>query len=399
MSKLNVGNDNSDNNTSTQATNADTQVTNASTNQYLKVNYNNSIKDLLVPTKDTLDQLKESGVVYSAKKLETGTNLNTDLSKTDPFNFDGSTETGTLGVTGTLPIEHGGTGRPSRDSAYSNLMSGGLYKGNLNDAQNAGVYMFTTADTTNYPTYAGRADNWARLEVTTSIRDSAGVMQRVIYSSEGVEFTRLHANGTTWTPWQIVVSGAVAHRQFVQSIPSGANLNDYMINGSYVSSDGQNVIANLPPFFGDGKGAFTLFVTGITTNTAYTNQILITIDNRHIYTRSQTNWQSPWTWTDWTQIITTNIGGDYYAQLRSPNNLIHAGNEFTFAAPQISNDIWLNYRTASGNTDGNIEKYLFGNGKGGLASISADGIYAGNNLYGTSLPAAGSKGRIFFKKV
>lgn len=269
--------------------------------------------------------------------------------------------------------------------------------------------MFTTADTTNYPTYAGRADNWARLEVTTSARDSAEVMQRVIYSTEGVEFTRLHANGTTWTPWQIVVSGTVAHRQFVQAIPSGANLNDYMINGSYISSDGQNVIANLPPFFSDGKGAFTLFVTGITTTTAYTNQILITIsNNKHIYMRSQTNWQSPWTWTDWAEMITTDIGGDYYAQLQSPNNLIHSGNEFTFAAPQLtSNDVWINYRTASGDLDGNIDTYQFGNGRGGLASISADGIYAhggfyasnNSSIYGTSLPAAGTAGRVFFKKV
>lgn len=284
-----------------------------------------------------------------------------------------------------------------------------MYKGNLNDAQNAGVYMFTTADTTDYPTYAGRTDNWARLEVTTSARDSGEVMQKVIYSTDGVEFTRLHANGTTWTPWQIVVSGAVAHRQFVQAIPSGANLNDYMINGSYISSDGQNVIANLPPFFSDGKGAFTLIVTGITTTTAYTNQILITISNsKHIYMRSQTNWQSPWTWTDWSEIITTDIGGDYYAQLQSPNNLIHAGNEFTFAAPQLtSNDVWINYRTASGNLDGNIDTYQFGNCRGGLASISADGIYAhggfyasnNSSIYGTSLPAAGTKGRIFFKKV
>lgn len=168
-----------------------------------------------------------------------------------------------------------------------------MYKGNLNDAQNAGVYIFTTADTTNYPTYVGRADNWARLEVTTSARDSAEVMQRVIYSNEGVEFTRLHASGTTWTPWQIVVSGAVAHRQFVQAIPSGSDLNDYMINGSYASDSSENVIANLPPFFGDGKGAFTLLVTGIAMNSLYTNQILIALDNKHIYMRSQLSWKEP----------------------------------------------------------------------------------------------------------
>lgn len=311
-------------------------------------------------------------------------------------------------ITGVVDFAHGGTGRASRDSGYSALMSGGMYKGDLNDAQNAGVYLFTTADTTNYPTYAGRTETWARLEVTTSDRDSAEVVQRVIYSSEGVEFTRLYASGITWTPWQIVVGGAVAHRQFVQSIPSGANLNDYMINGSYISAYSGNVIANLPPFFNDGKGAFTLFVTGINTTTAYTNQILITIgETKNIYMRSQTNWQSPWTWTDWTEIINTDIGGDYYARLQSPNNLINSGNEFTFAAPQLtSNDVWINYRTASGDPDGNIDTYQFGNCRGGLASISVDNIYAhggfyagNNNLYGTSLPAAGNKGRVFFKKV
>lgn len=281
--------------------------------------------------------------------------------------------------------------------------------------------MFTTANTTNYPTYAGRADGWARLEVTTSARDSAEVMQRVIYSSEGVEFTRLHANGTTWTPWQIVVSGAVAHRQFVQSIPSGADLNNYMTNGSYVSTSNENVIANLPPFFGGGKGAFTLLVTGITTEGAYTNQILITVDNKHIYTRSQTNWQSPWIWTDWTQVITTNIGGDYYAQLQCPNNLLHAGNEFTFVPDGFSNNVYINYRTVGGGT-GNIDGYTFLKGNKSDADdalapiragnskftaiqcsngfwISGGGFHVDTSTYGTSLPAAGSKGRVFFKKV
>lgn len=197
-------------------------------------------------------------------------------------------------ITGVVDFAHGGTGRAGRDSGYSNLMLGGIYKGSLNDAQNAGVYIFTTTNTTEYPTYAGRTDNWARLEVTTSLRDSAEVMQRVIYSTDGVEFTRLHANGTTWTSWQIVVSGAVAHRQFLQSIPSGADLNDdkYLISGAYASDSSDNIISNLPLYFGNGKGAFTLLVTGIASTTSYTNQILIALDNIHIYMRSQTSWKN-----------------------------------------------------------------------------------------------------------
>ena len=55
---------------------------------------------------------------------------------------------------------------------------------------------------------------------------------------------------------------------------------------------------------------------------------------------------------------------------------MHFGNEFTFASPQVSGDAWFNYRTASGNLDGNIGTYHFGNGKGGLAPIKASGIYA-----------------------
>jgi hypothetical protein len=53
-----------------------------------------------------------------------------------------------------------------------------------------------------------------------------------------------------------------------------------------------------------------------------------------------------------------------YAKLATYNNLIHSGNEFTFVPAQYSGSVWLNYRTASGSTDGNIAEYIFGNGKG-----------------------------------
>ena len=325
-------------------------------------------------------------------------------------------------VTGVVDIAHGGTGRTSRDSSYSALMSGGVYKGNLNDAQNAGVYIFTTADTTNYPTYAGRADNWARLEVTTSARDSSEVMQRVIYSTDGVEFTRFCANGTTWTSWQPVVSGSVAHRQFIKSIPSGADLNDdlYLINGVYASSSSENIVANLPPFFGDGKGAFTLIVTGINPSGTYTNQILIAPDNWHIYMRSQTNWQKPWNWTDWNPII---------VEMTKPGT---GKSETHLNISQLSLEPNLYFdRNVSGykytrlyeaNTQAAelafAQKYV--NGSEVISRLAWDGdhiefrgdnntMWLGSNYhpmarlyisdYGTSLPTAGSKGRVFFKKV
>lgn len=295
-----------------------------------------------------------------------------------------------------------------------------MYKGNLNDAQNAGVYIFSTAETTNYPTYAGRTDNWARLEVTTSIRDSGEVMQKVIYSTDGVEFTRLHANGTTWTPWQIVVSGAVAHRQFVQNIPSGANLNDYMINGSYVSTSSENVIANLPPFFGDGKGAFTLLVTGITTDSLYTNQILIAIDNKHVYMRAQMNWKEPWAWTDWAPVpveVVNKTAGKSEVHLNISQLDIEPDLYFDRSVGGYKYTRLYEANTQAAEL-AFAQKYV--NGSEAISRLAWDGdhiefrgdnntMWLGSNYhpmarlyisdYGTSLPAAGSKGRVFFKKV
>lgn len=171
------------------------------------------------------------------------------------------------------------------------------------------------------------------------------------------------------------ISSVDQYRIKWQTIPDGADLNDdvYKVPGHYRSIWGVNKISNAPP--GLSSGAFELVVTGISDG-SYCTQTVKDFSNNRSWVRTQTTWQKPWMWTNWTNIVTTDIGGDYYARLQSPNNLIHAGNEFTFASPQFSGDAWLNYRTASGNTDGNIGTYLFGNGKGGLAPIKVSGIYA-----------------------
>lgn len=171
------------------------------------------------------------------------------------------------------------------------------------------------------------------------------------------------------------ISSSDQYRIKWKTIPDGADLNDdtYKVPGHYRSIKGANKISNAPPHL--SSGAFELVVTGIS-DSSYCTQTVKDISNNRSWVRTQTTWQKPWMWTNWTNIVTTDIGGDYYARLQSPNNLIHAGNEFTFAAPKLSNDIWLNYRTASGNLDGSIGTYLFGNGKGGYAPIKASGVYA-----------------------
>ena len=171
------------------------------------------------------------------------------------------------------------------------------------------------------------------------------------------------------------ISSSDQYRIKWQTIPDGADLNDdaYKVPGHYRSIWGVNKIANMPPDFGI-YGAFELMVTGIS-DASYCTQWLKDISTNRLWVRTQTTWQTPWNWTDWERhLIPADLKS--YARLQSPNNLMHAGNEFTFASPQFSGDAWLNYRTASGNLDGNIGTYLFGNGKGSLASIKASGIYA-----------------------
>lgn len=78
----------------------------------------------------------------------------------------------------------------------------------------------------------------------------------------------------------------------------------------------------------------------------------------------------------------SNLGA---AALASPNNLMHSGNEFTFASDCFSGNIWFNYRTASGEKDGNITGYTFGDGSGcALAAITFN-TFSGNaaNVTGT----------------
>jgi hypothetical protein len=77
----------------------------------------------------------------------------------------------------------------------------------------------------------------------------------------------------------------------------------------------------------------------------------------------------------------TLFGDEVYAKLTNPNNLIHSGNEFTFASDAFDGEIYINYRTAAGNQNGNITGYRFCQGNGGtLSSIYALAYY--QNGYG-----------------
>lgn len=60
-----------------------------------------------------------------------------------------------------------------------------------------------------------------------------------------------------------------------------------------------------------------------------------------------------------------------YAKVKSPNDMLHNGNEFTFIPDGYTGQVYINHRTASGQANGNVTNYYFGNGKGGLATFIA----------------------------
>ena len=175
------------------------------------------------------------------------------------------------------------------------------------------------------------------------------------------------------------ISSSDQYRIKWQTIPDGADLNDdtYKVPGHYRSTQGTNKIANMPPNFGV-YGAFELIVTGIS-DASYCTQWLKDISTNRSWVRTQTNWQTPWNWTDWERhLIPTDMSD--YAKLQSPNNLMHAGNEFTFVPDGFSNNVYINYRTVGGGT-GNIDGYTFLKGIKSDADAALAPIRAGNSKF------------------
>lgn len=100
----------------------------------------------------------------------------------------------------------------------------------------------------------------------------------------------------------------------------------------------------------------------------YPKQIAVSAGSMYIRTGISNT-----TWGNWSAVL---VEGDLagYAQLASPNNLVHASNECTFIPSGFSGDLWLNYSTVGG-TNGSLSQYNFGRGNGGgLANINVNSI-------------------------
>ena len=81
-----------------------------------------------------------------------------------------------------------------------------------------------------------------------------------------------------------------------------------------------------------------------------------------------------------------------YAKLRTANDLIHSGNEFTIIPDGYSSSsLWINYRCGANGSNSSLSQYSFGNGtKGGYASLKAASFVKNNGTSSQFLKADGS---------
>lgn len=86
--------------------------------------------------------------------------------------------------------------------------------------------------------------------------------------------------------------------KYIGNSSSPFDLNELKERGFYISASSGNKFTNSPI---GSQGAFELTVSGIS-NTSYCTQTLKEISTNNYWVRTQTNWQTPWTWTNWEKL-------------------------------------------------------------------------------------------------
>lgn len=299
-----------------------------------------------------------------------------------------------FGTKSTVPISSGGTGNTTRDLALTALFAGGSGATDANIVA-SGTYILSSDTASNLPPESA----YYLLTVLRYHTSDLACGQIAINLSNGNLYSRDYVGGV-WKDWVSCSSKKID----TIGIPNGANLNDYRDKGFYASHLGTNSIANLPSDL--GSGAFELVVTGIGKDGAYCTQWLKSWERNVIWVRTQTNYKEPWVWRDWERVImaTTPIltpNGIELGELL-PSTAEHGGFiDFHFNGSTKDYTARL-IESAAGTltTNGNMNVTGWIQCSDGLW-IAGGGFYASNNnsnIYGTSLPSAGMKGRIYFKK-
>lgn len=296
-----------------------------------------------------------------------------------------------FGTKSTVPISSGGTGNTTRDLALTALFAGGNGETDANIVA-SGTYVLTTDTASNLPPEPGSY----MLTVFRYHTSDLACGQIAISLSTGKLYSRDYVAGI-WKDWVNCSSQKIE----TTDIPSGADLNDYRDKGFYASHLASNVITHIPSDL--DSGAFELTITGIGKDGFYCTQWLKSFDSNRIWVRTQNNYQEPWSWSSWEQIVlpSTSLDGLEFGK-SLPSTAAHGGyidfhyngstKDYTTRLIEISQGTLGVY--------GNIDVTGWVQCSNGLW-IANGGFYASNNnsnIYGTSLPSAGTKGRIYFKK-
>lgn len=296
-------------------------------------------------------------------------------------------------ITGVVDIAHGGTGNTTRNLALTALSAGGSDATDANIVA-SGTYVLSSNTASNLPPESA----YYLLTVLRYDTSDLACGQIAINLSNGNLYSRDYVSGN-WKKWVCCSS----HKIDTISIPDGADLNDdeYRQRGFYASYLATNKISNMPSDY-DAGHAFELTVTGIS-DSSYCTQWLKAFNSNKIWVRTQTNLQKPWTWENWEQIVLPSTSLDGLELGESlPSTAAHGGYiDFHFNGSTKDYTTRL-IETSQGTlgVNGNIDVTGWVQCSNGLW-IARGGFYASNNnsnVYGTSLPTAGTKGRIYFKK-
>ena len=282
-----------------------------------------------------------------------------------------------------IPVAQGGTGKTTAAESFKILQSRGLLTGDMNSMMSVGAGWVQLADCTNTPYGNNPTGKNGYLEVIEP--DSGEILQRYTNHLDGMVWLRSYANNS-WTAWfeggafsTIVPASKGGTGHDFSSIPANAIIRNsgdntqlwYTPTASgalYATAANGAVKFGTLPIAQGGTGATTAAAARINLGALSTSGGTIS-GTLHITNA-----------TDGSSTTDNNVG--LIIGPRNGTHMIFDGNEII--------------AKANGTTGGTL---CLGDNQSSTYLSGSKILLRSGYSYGTSLPTAGTAGRIFFKKV